>query len=234
MTDIAMLPIGSYEFHGSHLPFHTDCLIAEAIARSLFEANLYSSIVLPTIGISCSHEHRESISIRPETLLSLVRETIESVQIQEAADVIVLVNAQAGNHGLYSLVQELNRGLPRVLLFPRKHNWAKAAAMSGIEGDVYDDVHAGEVETSIMLATHPEIVDQDKVWDEITVERPLMHVFGIGGYSKNGVLGRPSLATADKGKALLKSLVDQCNTELQMTFDRRETRSTQQTWDARR
>mgnify|MGYP001573748557 FL=1 len=234
MTDIAILPIGSYEWHGNHLPLHTDCLIAEAIARCIAEANLYSSLVLPTIGLSCSHEHRDSISLRPETLSAMVREIVEVVQMQGAASIVVLVNAQSGNHVLYSLAQELNRGVPKVLLFPRKQNWAKAAAVSGIEGDVYQDVHAGEIETSIMLATRPELVDKDKAWDDITAERPLMHVLGMDGYSKNGILGRPSLATADKGKGILRSLVDQCNAELQTLFDRCETHIPTQPWSARR
>lgn len=234
MKDVALLPIGSYEWHGEHLPFNTDCLIAEAIARGISEANLYSSIVLPTIGISCSHEHRDSISLRTETLTGLVRETIAAVLENQAASVVVLVNAQTGNHGLYSLVQELNRGIPKALLFPRKHNWAKAAAAAAIEGDVYDDVHAGEIESSIMLSTHPEFVDLKKAWDDLKPERPLMHVLGMDGYSKNGVLGRPSLATADKGKSLLKSLVNQCHAELQIIFDRCETHVPSQAWSARR
>ena len=94
MKDIAILPIGSYEWHGEHLPFNTDCLIAEAISQGISDANLYTNMVLPTIGISCSHEHRDSISLRPETLVGLVRETVAAVLENQAAGVVVLVNAQ--------------------------------------------------------------------------------------------------------------------------------------------
>ncbi|MEK7623526.1 MAG: creatininase family protein [Patescibacteria group bacterium] len=234
MKDIAILPIGSYEWHGEHLPFNTDCLIAEAISQGISDANLYTNMVLPTIGISCSHEHRDSISLRPETLVGLVRETVAAVLENQAAGVVVLVNAQTGNHGLYSLAQELNRGIPKILLFPRKHNWSKAASVAGVEGGVYDDVHAGEIESSILLSVRPDLVNLERAWDETKAERPLMHVLGMDGYTKNGVLGRPSLATADKGKTILKSLANQANSELQTLFDRCETHVPSQAWSARR
>jgi creatinine amidohydrolase len=232
-TDIAILPIGSYEWHGGHMPAHSDTLIAAVLARAIADAKIYSSVVLPTLGFSCSHEHREGLSIRPETLLSFTREIIDA-SLMQYADVVVLVNAHNGNHALYNLAQELNRGTPRVLLFPRKDNWIKAAAAAGVETSVHEDVHAGEIELSVLMHSHPELVDITKAINETRAERPMSHFLGVDGYSKTGVLGQPTLASAVKGAALVKSLVEQALGELQMLFDRRETARTIQVFGGMR
>ena len=70
-------------------------------------------------------------------------------------------------------------------------------------------MHAGELETSILLHAHPELVrDGYQAADWTADDRPHLLTTGIGEYTRNGVIGRPSLASAEKGKAVLAALVD--------------------------
>ena len=68
-------------------------------------------------------------------------------------------------------------------------------------------MHAGEMETSLLLHAHPEAVRAgSETADHTADERPHLLVLGMHGYTNTGVIGRPSLASADKGKLLLDSL----------------------------
>ena len=70
-------------------------------------------------------------------------------------------------------------------------------------------MHAGELETSILLHAHPELVrDGYHAADWTADDRRHLLTTGMGEYTHNGVIGRPSLASAEKGKAVLSSLVD--------------------------
>lgn len=73
----------------------------------------------------------------------------------------------------------------------------------------HEDMHAGELETSILLHAHPELVrDGYQTTDWIADDRRHFLTTGMAGYTRSGVIGRPSLASAEKGKAVLASLVD--------------------------
>jgi creatinine amidohydrolase len=73
----------------------------------------------------------------------------------------------------------------------------------------HEDMHAGELETSILLHAHPELVrDGYQAADWTVDDRPHLLTTEMGEYTHNGVIGRPSLASAEKGKAVLSSLVD--------------------------
>jgi creatinine amidohydrolase len=70
-------------------------------------------------------------------------------------------------------------------------------------------MHAGEIETSILLHAHPELVREGyHTADWVADDRRHLLTTGMGEYTRSGVIGRPSLATAEKGKAVLASLVD--------------------------
>jgi creatinine amidohydrolase len=71
----------------------------------------------------------------------------------------------------------------------------------------HDDMHAGELETSILLHSYPDIVgfaDESSDWN--AVDRPHLLMLGMNGYTGSGVIGRPSLGSPEKGKTVLDSL----------------------------
>ncbi|MEU0360225.1 creatininase family protein [Streptomyces cyaneofuscatus] len=208
-ADIALLPIGSFEQHGPHLPLITDTLIACAVAREVSAA--YTVHRLPPLTFSCSHEHSAwpgTVSISAPTLVSMVHDIVESLRCSGVRN-LVLVNGHGGNYVLRNVVQESVGTGTRMVLFPGPADWSTARERAGVETTSHSDMHAGEMETSILLHEHPELVrDGYMASDFLADERKHLLTLGLRPYTESGVVGRPSLASAAKGKELLAGLVD--------------------------
>jgi creatinine amidohydrolase len=209
-AQIAVLPVGSFEQHGKHLPLATDSLIAHAIASRL--AQDYDLFLLPPITIACSHEHADfagTVSISSSTLQQIILDVQDSLR-RSGIERLVLVNGHGGNYVLSNVVQESNARGQRMVLFPSSIEWNEARRSSGLVTDAHEDMHAGEGETSILLATYPDVVRSGYEHTNWTVEdRRHLLSQGIHAYAQSGVIGRPSLATATKGRKLLDALSQQ-------------------------
>jgi creatinine amidohydrolase len=206
---VALLPIGSFEQHGSHLPLTTDTIVACAVARQIAER--YPVLLLPPITISCSHEHANwagTVSISSTTLSAIVRDVCLSLDRQGVKS-LVLVNGHGGNYVLSNVVQEHNVEGPRMALYPGRDDWERARVSACLSSHAHEDMHAGEVETSLLLHVAPEQVRpgfQDA--DEAAADRPYLLVLGMEAYTQSGVIGFPSQATPEKGAKVLASLTD--------------------------
>ncbi|MET9320850.1 creatininase family protein [Streptomyces sp. NPDC003038] len=204
---VAVLPIGSYEQHGSHLPLITDTAIACIIAREVAAA--YPVLALPPISIACSHEHGTwagTVSISARTLHAVVTDVAASLEASGVRK-LVLVNAHGGNYVLSNIVQEANLVEPRMSLFPQSKEWNRAREHAGLSSNAHDDMHAGEIETSILLHAEPSLVRPGyETADHDASDRPFLLTLGMKAYTTTGVIGFPSHATAEKGKAVLESL----------------------------
>ncbi|GAA1025617.1 creatininase family protein [Virgisporangium ochraceum] len=205
---VAVLPIGSYEQHGSFLPLATDTIVAAAIAASIAEK--YNVLSLPPITISCSHEHSAwpgTVSISHQTLSAMI-DDIRSSLARSGVTRLALVNGHGGNYVLSNIVQTANAAEPdSMTLFPTRTDWETARDAAQLETDGHHDMHAGELEVSVLLHVCPDAVGEDFVaGDHGADDRPMLLVHGMGAYTNTGVIGRPSAGTADKGRALLASL----------------------------
>jgi creatinine amidohydrolase len=204
---VAVLPIGSFEQHGDFLPLLTDTVVACLIARRLSEA--YDLFLLPPITISCSHEHAAfpgTVSLSARTLSAIVDDVRHSLK-QSGIRRLVVVNAHGGNYVLSNVVQEANVDGRQLLLFPTRGDWERARAAAALASTAAEDMHAGELETSLLLYACPELVGQgygDGNW--LAPHRPHLLVLGMPGYTDTGVIGRPSLASVEKGRAVLDEL----------------------------
>jgi creatinine amidohydrolase len=205
---VALLPIGSFEQHGAHLPLTTDTVVAATLAHEIAAA--YPVRRLPPVTISCSHEHAAwpgTVSISATTLAAIVRDIAAAVH-RDGVTSLVLVNGHGGNYVLGNVVQEASLGEPRMVLFPGELDWIEARAAAGLETSFVSDMHAGELETSILLHAHPHLVRPGfEHADRVADDRRHLLSRGLQEYTDSGVVGRPSLASARKGRDLLAALV---------------------------
>ena len=195
---VVLVPVGSIEQHGPHLPFDTDTTIAIAVAQAVAEQLDAATLVAPALAYGSSGEHQSfagTSSIGAEAL-SLV--TIELVRSMSTwAGRIVFVNAHGGN------TVALSKAVFQMIAEAHDVGWVPCASE-----DV--DLHAGFTETSLMLHLRPSSVDLDRVTTGDT--RPLAEILpllmtgGVAAVSPNGVLGDPVGASAVEGKRLLEHM----------------------------
>ena len=195
---VLVIPIGSTEQHGPHLPLGTDADVALAVSRRL-AARMPSAVVAPVIAYGSSGEHAGfagTLSIGQAALelllLELGRSAGETYRRQ------VFVSGHGGNTApAIRAVTRLRQESRDVLLW-----------MASWDGDA----HAGRTETGLQLALHPDRVHPGlAVPGNLTPVRELLPALMAGGViavSPNGVLGDPTGATAAEGEALLTHLTD--------------------------
>ncbi|WP_059007463.1 creatininase family protein [Streptomyces specialis] len=212
---VAVLPVGSFEQHGEHLPLITDTVIACLIARRI--ADDHGLFLLPPVTISCSHEHAAmpgTVSISAPTLYAVIRDVWRSLEASGTPGLLI-VNGHGGNYVLGNAVQEINVAGPRVALFPASEDRRRARVDAGLDSGADEDMHGGEFEVSLLLHGAPYLVgDGIEKDDHSAPDRPHLLTLGMNGYTGNGIIGHPSLATAAKGKAILDSLSDAARSHL--------------------
>lgn len=209
---VAVLPVGAFEQHGPHLPLATDTLIAIAISNAIAEVT--SVRQLPPITIGCSHEHAAfpgTLSISAATLAAIVADVAASLRGQGIEHLIV-VNGHGGNYVLSNVVQQANADRPgSMALYPNRVDWDRAREVSGMETNAHADMHAGEIESSILLAAWPDYLRDgwQQAWsddDHLADDRRHLLTHGMAAYTESGIIGRPSLATKAKGHEALRVL----------------------------
>lgn len=206
---IGILPVGSLEQHGHHLPLETDRIIADAVCMELGK-KIKGSFLAPALPYSASFEHSAypgSISLRSSTILQVIEDIINSFERMGIQQTLIF-SGHGGNMLLGNLAQELNVDKPRVLVTPSRDHWDKAYKRAGITVGISEDMHAGEGETSILLYLNERVVKKGYV-DVESSKRELFSVLGIKPYTPTGAIGKPTKASIEKGKKLLEALVEE-------------------------
>lgn len=218
-VDLAIIPTGSIEQHGPHLPLINDYALAEAIARAAAESSEAKVLIAPALMAGVSPHHMNfpgTIALRPETFISVLYDVAHSLKRHGLRRLIIL-NGHGGNTPAIQLLLRRLRdelGIEAVainywLLIP---DISREVIESKIGG------HAGEFETSVALIVHPEKVRKDKIGEPNLKRIPLPYSnpgdearvlmpVNWEEYTENGVLGFPSLASEDKGKKLFEAIV---------------------------
>jgi creatinine amidohydrolase len=198
--EVAILGIGSCEQHSAHLPLCTDCFFAGRIAAEV--ARELKAFELPALPYSTSLEHRGfagTVSLSPETLKGLVWDIAAAVA-SWGVHYLVLLNAHGGNFILNPAARQWNMDgrNPRLLLVD---------FFAGLQ-NIAPNLHAGEVETSLMLHLAPEKVRLELREDFVpSLGREDLTHLGMKRMSPRGVWGYPSRASAEKGEHWFREAV---------------------------
>jgi creatinine amidohydrolase len=220
---IAILPLGAHEYHGPHLPLQTDAVIAEGVAARL-EAALGARdvIILPVERIGYSPEHLDRAGTRSLGYQEAIERWLGMAETLRGQGVgrLLLLNAHGGNSPLLAIIAmeaRLRFGMLCVAT-----SWTRF----GIPVDIVPserkalDIHGGDIETSVMLALRPDLVDRGKCKDFVSRQadfaRDFTHLRAYGPHAfgwmmrdlnDEGAAGDAGLATAGKGEALLAHAV---------------------------
>ena len=207
-VDTVILPIGSTEQHGPHLPVATDFLIASAVGGGI--AGKLGAFLLPTLPISTCREHmgkKGSVWMNPDTFYHMLLDTVLSLKEQGFKKIIILL-AHGGIFMAGPAIRELNATNPdiKVVKVDIVQFFQSDEMMKILE--CKDNLHACEFETSLILHLNEELVRRDKIVDAVpNVPRDYLNYAPIFKYSQSGVWGKPSLATKEKGEKVLELLV---------------------------
>jgi mycofactocin system creatininase family protein len=196
---LLVVPLGSTEQHGHHLPLGTDTTVACAVAGAAADA-LDGALLAPALAYGASGEHEDfpgTVSLGTEALTGLLVEYGRSAG--RWAGRVLLVNGHGGNLEALRSAGAVLRGEGRDVA------WFPCGVQDG-------DAHAGRTETSLMLHVEPEGVlgERAVAGDPTPIPDllPRLRAEGVRAVSPSGVLGDPAGATAEEGAHLLTGLVE--------------------------
>ncbi|WP_121743105.1 creatininase family protein [Natronorubrum halophilum] len=224
---VLVVPVGSVEQHGYHLPVGTDTMLATAVSMASADAIEEDLPVLVTPSIWCGYSphHRSlggTLTAAFDHLLTHIRSIVEA-GLANGFDAVVLVNGHGGNRALVgAVVSEVGHAYPdsQVLGFTY-FDLATEVIEEIRDSDLGGMAHGGEFETSLMLHLDTALVDRDAMdaepfdepydlGDEDLLEPGPLGVYRpFEEYSESGAIGAPKRASAKKGNVIFEFITDE-------------------------
>ncbi|MFB5623703.1 MAG: creatininase family protein [Nitrosopumilus sp.] len=203
---VAVIPVGSIEQHGPHLPISTDSDIVTEVAKKISEKNGY--LLLPTLNYGVSYEHAPffNLSIRESTLRTVLTDLCSSLLSNNIKKVFII----NGHHGNLKPIKNLDVKLKKI-----SKNKLKVFPLSYWHFMEREFDHAGFVETSLMLAISKNVkmnlAKKGLITDGMT-KQEIAKIGKLANQSfpkatKNGIWGDPTKATKREGQVILAEIV---------------------------
>ncbi len=217
---VIVIPVAAIEQHGPHLSLKTDTVLAEAVARRAAEKATANVLVTPAFWAGCSNHHMDfpgSLSLQQETFVRTLSE-IALCFVRHGFKKLFFLNGHGHNLSPLQLVARSVRDATDGSVIAATGNYwhfipddiqrIRESPMGGM-------AHAGEFETSAMLAEAPDQVQMDRAvthmpkWKtpfftmDFLASRPAYIAHHVSDFSPSGVFGAARLGTAQKGEQLL-------------------------------
>ena len=217
---VVILPVGSTEAHGPHLPLATDVIISEEMARraaSKLAAREIDTLVLPPVAYSVtefSSDFPGTISIKKATAAALISDVCVSLY-RQGARLVVIANSHLEPDHIASIneaIELVKNETGHAVAFPdkRRRRWAETLSAEFRRGDC----HAGSYETSLVMAARPELVREAIRESLETVPISIAQKIreGAASFKEAGgteaYFGDPRSASREEGEALYEALSD--------------------------
>lgn len=211
----AILPIGATEQHGPHMGCGMDYILAEILCRAVSEK--VQVPMLPTMPYGCSVGHSRrwpgTIAVTPVTLINLVKE-IGDWAYHSGLRRLFIVNTHVTNAAPLRCALEMLRSEHDDMMVAIFNSATISARVRQFHHADGDDWHANDAETSLMLAKAPEMVRAGKLETADDPDRTAGLVFAhpVNRTSLNGVTGKPSISSAEKGNEWFGWMVEDLST----------------------
>jgi len=210
IVDTAILPCGSIEQHGPHLPVDTDIFDADLLARKVAEAcSDPKPFVLPSVSYGVSYHHEDfpgTLSISNEGLSKFIYDLGMSLA-KNGIKKLVILNGHGDNGPTLNFAAQMINRDANIFVCVESGESSDTDIHKVV--DTANDIHAGEIETSTSLASRPHLVDMDRAEDasidfasqylNFTSSRGVPWYIRTKKISESGVLGNPTRATREKG-----------------------------------
>jgi creatinine amidohydrolase len=208
----AILALGSMEQHGNHLPFSTDTIIAEHISEKV--AKKTNSFLLPSLyyGVSFEHLPLFNISIKHSIIVELISDICTSL-INNGIQKLYVINGHHGNAGLLQYIgQNISSDHISGKDFFYFINYWQLIEQN------FD--HAGKVETSLMMAICPDLVNlelakngfdvepKDNSIQKVGINMSINNPGGFIKFTKNGIWGNPLESSISEGERILSDIIE--------------------------
>jgi creatinine amidohydrolase len=223
LSHVCLVPLGSLEQHGPHLPLWTDTAIISAIAQRVEQRMPGQALLAPAqpIGYSPHHARFGCVSLDLPAYMELISSVCRSLAAMGFRRVLLL-NGHGGNDvPCRAAMCRLKTELAELRIVLASYWTVAAEAFGSIRTSPRGGMgHACEMETSIMLALHPGQVDLGRARDDGTLgatgyraldmlrAQPYYMVRNFDELSATGTQGQPSHASAEKGERFLDAAVD--------------------------
>ncbi len=218
IVDTAILPCGSIEQHGAHLPLDVDfydaCYLAEKVAEACCDPKPF---VIPPIPYGVSYHHNDfkgTITVSNNALATIVYDIGMSLA-HNGIKKLVLLNGHGDNAPTLKYAAQMINRDSKIFVCVESGETSDVDIYRLAETE--NDIHAGEIETSTTLVLRPELVDMDKAVDEtldlgneylsFTSKRGVSWYVHTERLSKSGVMGNAKLATVEKGKLIWEVMI---------------------------